>query len=104
MAHERYEDFNSDDKLRSMALSREKFERDKIHRENMAKRKGLEEGREEGRVEERSIQEVLRSQELKQKDLEIAQQMLAEGLDVKMISHITGLEISEIEKLKTNNI
>jgi hypothetical protein len=30
--------------------------------------------------------------------------MLAEGLDVKMISHITGLEISEIEKLKTNNI
>jgi predicted transposase YdaD len=46
----------------------------------------------------------LRSQELKQKDLEIAQKMLAEGLDVKMISHITGLEISEIEKLKTKKI
>ena len=32
--------------------------------------------------------------------LETAKKMLTEGLDIKMISHITGLSISEIEKLK----
>jgi len=45
----------------------------------------MEEGREEGREEEK---------------LETAKKMLTENLDVKMISHITGLKISEIEKLK----
>jgi predicted transposase/invertase (TIGR01784 family) len=31
--------------------------------------------------------------------IETAKNMLSEGLDIKMISHITGLSISEIEKL-----
>ncbi|MCK5197066.1 MAG: hypothetical protein KAR21_01870, partial [Spirochaetales bacterium] len=31
--------------------------------------------------------------------IETAKNMLAEDLDIKMISHITGLSISEIEKL-----
>jgi predicted transposase/invertase (TIGR01784 family) len=43
-----------------------------------------EEGRLEGRLEEK---------------IETAKNMLIEGLDIKMISHITGLSISEIEKL-----
>ena len=54
------------------------------------------EGREEGREEERSMQEKLRKQE----KLETIRKMLDEGLDLKMISHISGLSISEIEKLK----
>lgn len=47
---------------------------------------------------ERSIQEKLRKQELKQEKLETAKKMLARGLDVEMISQITGLSISEIDK------
>ncbi|MDA3939137.1 MAG: hypothetical protein PF693_07495 [Spirochaetia bacterium] len=43
-----------------------------------------EEGRLEGRLEEK---------------IETAKNMLIEGLDIKMISHITELSISEIEKL-----
>jgi len=45
---------------------------------------GLVEGRVEGRVEEK---------------ITTAKKMLDEGLDIKMISHITGLSISELEKL-----
>ena len=55
-----------------------------------------EEGREEGREEERSIQEELRKQE----KIETTKRMLAEGLNIKMISHISGLSLTEIEKLK----
>ena len=46
--------------------------------------------------QERLIQEELRNQE----KLETTRKMLAEGLDMKMISHISGLSITEIEKLK----
>ena len=58
-----------------------------------------EEGREEGREEERKKQEEIRKYELKQEKLETVKKMLAEGLNIKMISHISGLRISEIEKL-----
>nr|MDA3939053.1 hypothetical protein [Spirochaetia bacterium] len=33
--------------------------------------------------------------------LETARKMLAEGLEIQMISHITGLSITEIEKLNS---
>ena len=41
---------------------------------------GLKEGRVEGKIE-------------------TAKNILAEGLNIKMISHITGLSVSEVEKL-----
>lgn len=47
-----------------------------------------EEGRLEGKLEGRLEGKI-----------ETAKNMLTEGLDIKMISHITGLSISEIEKL-----
>ena len=57
----------------------------------------LEDGVEKGIEQERIKQEKLRKQE----KLESAGKMLAEGLSIKMISHITGLSIVEIEKLKS---
>jgi len=39
-------------------------------------------------------------QGIEQERLETTKKMLAEGLDIKMISHISGLSIAEIEKLK----
>ena len=58
--------------------------------------RGIEQGIEQGIERERSMQEELRKQE----KLETIRKMLAEGLDIKMISHISGLSIAEIEKLK----
>ena len=59
-------------------------------------KQGIERGIEQGIERERSMQEELRKQE----KLETIRKMLAEGLDIKMISHISGLSIAEIEKLK----
>ena len=52
-AHEMYKAFNSNDKLRRYALSREKAENDRKHFLHMARKQGLEEGRQEGRQEGR---------------------------------------------------
>ena len=56
------------------------------------KEEGRLEGLEEGKLE--GLQEGLQKGKL-----ETAKNMLVEGMDIKMISHITGLSISEIEKL-----
>ena len=47
-AHEMYEAFNRNDKLREYALAREKYDMDNLHRQNMARKKGLAEGLAEG--------------------------------------------------------
>ena len=57
---------------------------------------GIEKGIAKGMEQERSKQEELRKQE----KLETTRKMLAEGLDIKMISNICGLSIAEIKKLK----
>ena len=49
-AHDMYETFNRNDELREYALAREKYERDNLHRQNMARKKGLAEGREKGEL------------------------------------------------------
>ena len=46
-----YKAFNSNDKLRRYALSREKAENDRKHFLYMARKQGLEEGRQEGKKE-----------------------------------------------------
>ena len=57
LAHKKYETFTGDKKLRRLAISREKAERDRLYQLNIARRKGLEEGlgkgREEGELEEK---------------------------------------------------
>ena len=53
LAHKKYKTFTSDQKLRWLAIDREKAERDRLYHHNIARRKGREEGREEGRIEGR---------------------------------------------------
>ena len=69
--------------LRERALAREKFLRDKLHMENRYNR-GLEEGREEGRMAEKR---------------EIAKNFRNSGIPIDVIAKNTGLTIEEIEKL-----
>ena len=59
---------------------------------------GIEQGIDQGIEQERSFQEKLRKQE----KMETTRKMLAEGLDIKMISNISGLSISEIKELEKN--
>lgn len=59
--------------------------RDKISELNAAERKGIDRGREEG---ERS------------KGIEIAKNMILKGLEVQMISTLTGLTVEEVERLR----
>jgi predicted transposase/invertase (TIGR01784 family) len=59
--------------------------------EQMALAKGLEEGLEKGREEGREREQ-----------LEVARNMLADGLDVSLISRYTGLPHSKIEELLLN--
>ena len=47
-AHEMYKAFNGNDKLRRYALSREKAENDRKYFLHMARKQGLQEGREDG--------------------------------------------------------
>ena len=54
---------------------------------------GWEDGREEGRAEGRA-------EGREEEKLETARKMLAEGLDAKLISNISGLSNGEIEKMK----
>ncbi len=49
-AHELYTAFNSNDKLRRYALSREKAENDRLHFLSMARKEGLQEGLEKGEL------------------------------------------------------
>ncbi len=50
IAHELYTAFNSNDKLRRYALSREKAEHDRLHFLSMARKEGLKEGIEKGEL------------------------------------------------------
>ena len=61
-------------------------EQDVINQLYYAKEKGLAEGKEEGKTEER---------------LEIAKKMLKEGLSVDLICRTTGLSEEEVLKLKS---
>ena len=60
---------------------------------NTAREEGKEEGLKEGKIE------GLKEGE-KNKSIEIAKNMLKEGLDVNLISKLSGLSIKEIEELK----
>ena len=68
---------------------------------NIAREEGREEGIEIGREEGREIgrEEGLKEGE-KNKSIEIAKNMLKEGLDVNLISKLSGLSFNEIENLK----
>lgn len=103
LAHDKYESFTNNQQLRWLAIDREKAERDRIYHEKIAKRKGKAEGRIEGLAEGRveGLAEGLAEGRVEEKQA-IAVKMLKEKLDTKLVSQITGLKISEIEKLQEN--
>ncbi len=97
-AHEKFENFTKNDELVEFYEAHQKWVMDRDTAIGYAEMKGREEGKEKGREEERSFQEKLREQG----KIETAKKMLAEGLDIKMISHISGMSISEIKELENN--
>lgn len=76
---------------RALYDMRAKILRDKISELNAAMNEGIEKGREEGREEgERN------------KAIEIARNMKLSGLEISMISKLTGLTIDEINIISNN--
>ena len=83
-ANEEYEYLTGDEAERRLALLREEAIRD----EKTMLRGSREEGKKEGE---------------KLKQIEIAKNMLNEGMEIKTISRLTKLTIEEIEKIKENS-
>ena len=75
---------SNDDNQRELYEMRSKILRDKISALNEAERKGIEKGIEKG---------------IQQRNLEIARNMKLSGLEISMISELTGLTIDEINNI-----
>ena len=70
--------------VRRMAELREKWEMDRISEIDYAKTEGEEKGK-------------------KEKQIEIAKEMLKKNMEIKLISEITKLTIREVEQIKDSN-
>ena len=86
-ANEEYEYLTGDEAERRLALLREEAIRDEKTMLKGSREEGIEIGRKEGKKENK---------------IEIAKNMLEEGMDIKTISRLTKLTIEEIEKIKEN--
>ena len=86
---------SNDDTQRELYEMRAKTLKDKISALNEAERKGIQKGMKEGM--QKGIEKGA-----KEKAFEIAKSMINIGLDNETISKATGLDLSEIEKLKTH--
>ncbi len=84
-AHDAYVRFNENAELREAYEARQKWQIDYNTDIALAEEKGIEKGIEKGKYE---------------KTIEYAEIMLAKGFDVQVIAEITGLPVSEIQKLK----
>ena len=92
-ANEEYEYLTGDEEERRLAYLRDKAIRDEKTMLEGSKKEGFRIGREEGRKEGIKAGE-------KNKQIEIAKNMLKKGMEISLISEITKLSIEEIEKLK----
>ena len=91
-AMEKLEELSNDEHLRWLAELREKAIRDEKDRLKGATLKGMEKGIQEG---EKTGQERGR----KQRELEIAKNMLKKGVDIEFIADVTELTIEEIKNI-----
>jgi predicted transposase/invertase (TIGR01784 family) len=82
----RLKDLSQDERLRELAVSREKLAWDIASREEGAREKGREEGREEGQSEAQRA---------------IARKALAEGLPLETVRAITGLSQADLLRLQS---
>ena len=87
-AYEEFKRFSSDPEMREKVRARERFLNDQRLKVAGARREGRVEGRAEGLVEGEA-----------KKARETAQNMKQEGLDSAFIAKMTGLPVSEIERL-----
>ena len=88
-ARKKLEFISSDDKERASLEAIKEGLFDQYSSFNIGKKEGIEEGLKEGLKEGE-----------KNKSIEIAKNMLKEGLDINLISKLSGLSIEEINKIK----
>ena len=83
-AEEQYKKITSDEKMMAIIEVRERARREMLQDNYDAKQKGIEQGIEHGKAEEK---------------LSIAKKLKQTGMDIKQISEITGLAEEEIKKI-----
>lgn len=88
-AEEKLERLGADPKTRQLYEAREKQIRDELNRLNGAKAEGKEEGKKEGKKEGKH-----------ESQLEIARELLLDGMSVEKVAKMTRLSKDEVEKLK----
>jgi len=84
MTYEAYNNINSDSKYKYILEAREKYTRDKITNENIARREGLQQGIQQG---------------IDKTKVEIVQELLKSGSSIDFIINITKLEKDVIERI-----
>ena len=101
MANEILRTISADERMRSIMRSREKFLRDRITEINYAEEKGRKEGIEKGRKEgiEKGKKEGIEKGK-KEGIIQMAKEMLNNGLDIELVSSITKLPKEVLETLK----
>ena len=108
-ARKKLEYISADDKERASLEAIKEGLFDQYSSYNIAKKEGIEEGKIEGLKEgekiglEKGKIEWLKEGEqigLEKGKIEIAKNMLNKGLDLNLISELSGLSVDEIEKLK----
>lgn len=83
------EQVSGNEKLRRIAELKEKYIRDEQASIEYAQNEGYRQGEEKGKAAGKN-----------ERNIEIAQNMLKENVNIELISKVTGLSIDEIEKLK----
>ena len=90
-AQEEFEYLTGDEETRRLAYLRDKAIRNEADAIGTARRKGIEEGKREGRKDG-----------IEYEKNEIARKMLAENLEVEFITKVTGLSEEKIKELKND--
>ena len=91
------EQVSGNERLRRIAELKEKYIRDEQASIEYAQNEGYRQGEEKGKAEGMAKGKVVGKNE---RNIEIAQNMLKENVNIELISKVTGLSIDEIEKLK----
>ena len=91
-AKKEVEYLTGDEEVKRLAELREKWEMDRNSEIGQAKKEGIEEGKAEGKEEGKA-------EGKKEEKLEIAQNMLKDGMNLEIVMKYTGLSKKEVEEL-----
>ena len=95
-AKKEVEYLTGDEEVQRLAELREKWEMDRNSEIGQAKKEGIEEGKAEGKEEGKA-------EGKKEEKLEIAQNMLKDGMNLEIVMKYTGLTKEEVLNLKENS-